>query len=184
VNEFVEARERLTSGIETLPPRLRETNAAQLLAIVEELRRSCVVELQVVKRVERVDAADPVAVRDLRQAIEDYLEYNLVDRDRTHCHNIDRVADEMRAAGEAADLDRFEALLAPLRDADAEYLDDVEQVVEDALAAVRDIEGADRLEDARAAQDRFRERRRADVERLKATLTRMNDIAGKLIDLV
>jgi hypothetical protein len=40
MNEFMEARERLPSGIETLPPRLRETNAAQLFAIVEELRRS------------------------------------------------------------------------------------------------------------------------------------------------
>jgi hypothetical protein len=137
-----------------------------------------------VKRVERVDAADPAAVRELRQAIEDYLEFGLLDRDRTHCHNIDLLAKEMRAAGEASDLDRFKVLIAPLRVADNDYLDDVKQVVEDTLAAAREIESADRLEDANATQRRFQEQRRASVDQLKTTLNRMNDIAGQLIDLV
>lgn len=49
------ARERLPSVIETLPRRLRESNAAQFLAIVDELQRSYVLELEVVQRVARVD---------------------------------------------------------------------------------------------------------------------------------
>ena len=100
------------------------------------------IELQVGKCVERVDAGDPIAVHDLRQAIEDYLEDTLPDRDRTHRHNIDRAGDEMRASGHAADLARFEALLAPLRYADNDYLDDVKQVVEDALSALARFEDA------------------------------------------
>jgi hypothetical protein len=183
MNEFIDARDRLSSAIETLPPRLRESNAAQLLAIVEELRRSCVLQLQVVQRVARVDVADPEAIGALHQDIEDYIASDLIDRDRTHCHNIDRVAKELRAEGNPADLAELEALLVPLRNADSDYLDDVGQLVGEAVEAVRDLDNATRLADTRAIQERFRAKQEDEVKRIKSTLTSMNDVAGKLIDL-
>jgi hypothetical protein len=184
MNAFNEAREGLASAIHTLPARQRESNAALLLQIVEELGRSYVLELGVIQRVARVDAADPEAIRRLRQDMEDYSDRKLFDGDRTRCHNIDRVARELREAGEIAELDQLEAsFIDPLRYADKVFLDDIEMLLEEALDAVRDLDETERLEDARARQERFREETRGRVTQIKKTLTDMNKVAGELIDL-
>jgi hypothetical protein len=183
MNEFVEAREGLAAAIATLPPRLRENNAAQLFAIIEELRKSLVIELKVVQRVAAVNTADPVMIRELRQDIENYVQYRWFDGERTHCHNIDRVAREIRAEN-PAELTKLATLLAPLREADNDYLDDVERLLIEAISAITEIDDAVKLDDARGAQDRFRRQTQDEVASIKTTLSQMNKLAGELIDLV
>lgn len=71
-----------------------------------------------------------------------------------------------------------------LREADSYFVDDVEELLRAAVAAVREIDDAERLADARAAQERFRASMDRDIERTKETLKRMNGLAGDLIDLL
>lgn len=179
-NPFIEARERLPSVVETLPRELTEANAARLLRIVEELKKSYVVELGPAQAVMRVDVEDRQAVRDLHQELEDYYQARLFDHERTHCTNIDRLA--ARLSPDARD--RLDEVLYPLREADNIILDDVEQMLSATLDAAREIANATAVRDAEAAQARFTQEMEPRIDRLKATLKRMNVLANELVDLV
>jgi hypothetical protein len=186
-NPYIEGRERLASVVTTLPRELLETNAAPLLAIVSELQASSVIEIGVIQAVGRVKVDDPQAIRQQREILEDYEQRRLYDRDRTHCSNIDRIATQLRAPlGQAPStkLDELNAVLQPLRHADDDLLDDIEQILGDSLAAIREIEASNRLVDAEAAQARFMGRMQPAIDRMKRNLSQMNALTGQLIDLL
>ncbi|HWC41675.1 MAG TPA: hypothetical protein VHK02_06790 [Actinomycetota bacterium] len=171
----------------TLPRELLETNAAPLLAIVSELQASSVIEIGVIQAVGRVKVDDPQAIRRQREILEDYQQRRLYDRDRTHCSNIDRIATQLRAPlgqSPSTKLDELNAVLQPLRHADDDLLDDIEQILGDSLAAIREIEASNRLVDAEAAQARFMGRMQPAIDRMKRNLSQMNALTGQLIDLM
>ena len=186
-NPYVEGHEQLASVVTTLPRELLETNAAPLLAIISELQASSVIEIGVIQAVGRLKADDPQAITRQREILEDYQQRRLYDRDRTHCSNIDRIATQLRAPlgqSPSPKLDELNAVLEPLRHADDDLLDDIEQILGDSLTAVREIEGSSRLVDAEAAQGRFMARMQPTIDRIKSNLSRMNALTGQLIDLM
>ncbi len=185
-NPYVEQRERLASVVTTLPRELLQTNAAPLMAIVSELQASTVIEIGVIQSVAAVDAGDRQAVATQRRILEDYQGRRLYDRDRTHCSNIDRIATQIRTPyeGTSPELDQLDEVLTPLRSADVELVDDIEQVLGEAVAAIGRIGDSNRLEDAISAQSQFAERMQPKIKQMKDSLSRMNALVGKLIDLM
>lgn len=195
-NPFIEAREKLPSAITTLPPDFLNGNAAALLAIVEELKNSYKVELRIIQTIKNLDVTQPEAVDQLARDFEDYHQYNDFDRERTRCHNIDRIARTLLAplrAGSQTDRERVAQLgnlLAPLRVADNDFLDDIEQLMSRALQALKTINehvqasrhDPARLNDARNEQQKFAQEFDPLLNRLKTRLKRMNTLANDLID--
>ena len=183
---FIDERERLTSVVTTLPRELLQTNAAPLLGIVSELQASYVIEVGVIQTVSRVKVDDPVAVSLQREILEDYQQRRLYDRDRTHCSNIDRIATQLPAAketpGASAKLDELNGVLIPLRHADDDLLGDIEEVLDQAVTAIRTIDESKRVADARAEQERFKNGMEIRVTRMRDSLRRMNELVGQLID--
>jgi hypothetical protein len=183
-NVFIEQREQLASVVTTLPRELLETNAAPLLGIVSELQASSVIEIGVVQAVTRVNIEDPEAVKTQRAILEDYRDRRLYDRDRTHCSNIDRIATQIRPAGESSASAELDQVLAPLRHADNDLLDDIEGILDASVAAIIKIDECHRVDDARAEQRQFADSMRPTIDRMRSNLGRMNELAGKLIDLM
>src|SRR5262245_3555109 len=195
-NPFIEAREKLPSAITTLPPNYLNGNAAPLLAIVEELRNSYRVELRIIQTIKNLDVTQPEAVGQLALDFESYNQYRDFDRERTHCHNIDRIARTLLTplrAGSQADRDlvaQLEKLLVPLREADNDILDDIEELMRRASAALITINSQvqasqsdpARLNDARSAQQAFVQECDPRLDRLKAALKQMNTLANDLLD--
>jgi hypothetical protein len=185
-NPFIDERERLTSVVTTLPRELVQTNAAPLMGIVSELQASYVIEVGVIQAVIRVNVEDPQAVRQQRAILEDYLQRRLYDRDRTHCSNINRIATQLRAthttAGTPPTLDELNQVLIPLRHADDDLLGDIEEVLQEAVQAIRAMDDSNRVDDARAEQEKFKNAMELRVNRMKNSLSRMNTLVGQLID--
>ena len=169
----------------TLPRELLQTNAAPLMGIVSELQASYVIEVGVIQAVSRVKVEDPQAISQQREILEDYQQRRLYDRDRTHCSNIDRIATQLRAPqGTYATLDELDGVLTPLRHADDDLLGDIEEVLDEAVNAIRKMDESKRLDDARAQQESFKNTMDLRVARMKDALGRMNTLVGQLIDLI
>jgi len=190
-NPFLKAYDQLPSAISTLPPGYLNGNAAALLGIVDELAKSNRLELKVIQAIKNVDIANAAAVHDLASQIEEYYLQRGFDRERTHCHNIDRIVRALLVpprGGTQAELDRVaqvEQLLAPLRVADNDFIGDLEPLVQRAQAAITGIDAHLRGADSRAAmhvQQTFVTEYTAHVERLKERLKQMNQLANDLID--
>jgi hypothetical protein len=188
-NPFVAAREQqLPSAVNTLPRELLETNAVPLMVLVDELAASSMIEIGVIQAVTGVDASNRQAIRTQRTILEDYQQRRLYDRDRTHCSNIDRIATQLRAphevSGARAKLDELDQVLGPLRHADDDLLDEVEQILDAAVETIRKIDESSRLADVEAEQTRFASNMTATIERIHANIREMHALRGRLIDLL
>jgi hypothetical protein len=188
-NPYIDAREQqFVSFVDTLPRELLQTNAKPLTVLVEELEKSSMVEIGVIRAVTRVDVSDPQAVQTERRNLEDYQQSRLYDRDRTHCSNIDLIAAQLRTphedAGAQAKIDELDQVLYPLRDADDDLLGDVEEILDAAVAAIRKIDAAGRLTDAEAERDRFARSMEPRIDRIRSSLNRMHTLRGQLIHLM
>lgn len=190
-NPFIEAREKLPSAISTLPPGYLDGNAAALLTIVEELKNSYKVELKVIQAIKNLDVTNSEVVAQLTRYLGDYYQSRDFDRERTHCHNIDRIARTLLApleAGTQADRERVaqvEKLLEPLRVADNDYLDEIESVMDRALATIKTINEhvqASQTDPARQERQAFVQEFDPRVAQLKEKLKQMNILANDLID--
>lgn len=193
-NPFVEQRQRLEAGdrlasiVATLPIGLRETNAVPLLAIVRELEASSVIEIGVLHAVTRVNVENPEDIKTQRAILEDYRGRRLHDRDRTHCSNLRRIRTQLQhtegAPKATADFKRLDTLLRTLSNRDDDLLDDVEGILADVIAAITEIDGCRRVENAQAAQERFAKSMQPTINAIKANLSLMNKLAGEFIDLM
>jgi hypothetical protein len=188
-NPFVAAREQqLPSAVNTLPRELLETNAVPLMVLVDELAASSMIEIGVIQAVTGVDASNRQAIRTQRRILEDYRQRRLYDRDRTHCSNIDRIATQLRAPHEAsgaqAKLDELDQVLGPLRHADDDLLDEVEQILDAAVETIRTMDKSSRLADVEAEQTRFAGNMTETIERIHANIREMHALRGRLIDLL
>lgn len=188
-NPFTDARERLPSVVRSQSAEFLDQNAAALYSIVEELRRSYSVELRWLQAVKWLDLRDAGTVRAVRQEVENYSQARLFDDERTHCHSIDRIVQQFlrphRATGGMAEVEEVMQVLEPLRMADNDYLDDIEQLMERALDAIRQIDALVQAGDeaaARAEQERFVREMDSTVEQLKSALRQINELGIELID--
>lgn len=176
----------MASVVATLPFEVRETNAVPLLGIVTELEASSVIEIGVIHAVTRVNVEDPQAIRAQREILEDYRDRRLYDRDRTHCSNIKRISTQLRSADETSpavqELQRLDEELVPLQEADDDLVGDIERILDEAIAAIAEIEKHRRLDDARDAQERFTQRMQPAIADIKGNVRRMNEVTRKLID--
>jgi hypothetical protein len=156
------------------------------MAIVRELEASSVIEIGVIHAVTRVDVDNPKAVKIQRAILEDYRDRRLYDRDRTHCSNIKRMATQIQSGdpspGTFEALERLDQVLAWLKDADDDLLGDIERILNEAITAITEIDGKRRVADAQAAQERFARTMQPTIDDIKSNLSRMNELAGKLID--
>jgi hypothetical protein len=188
-NPFIEAREQqLPSAVNTLPRELLETNAVPLMVLVDELAASSMIELGVIQAVTGAEASNRQAIRTQRRILEDYQQRRLYDRDRTHCSNIDRIATQLRAphhaSGAKAKLDELDQVINPLRNADDDLLDEVEQILDAAVEAIRRMDESSRLADVEGEQRRFAGNMNETIGRIKANLREMHALRGRLIDLL
>lgn len=176
--------------VRTLPIEYRTANAAALLEIGIELRKSFDAELAYVDQVIEVDAANLDAVRAVRKDLARRRRRRDISSARTHCGHIDDIARTLRSPYEArhevAGLERFNDTLDPLRFADAEFLLDIEGILDRALAAVAVMEA--HLEegddaDAREMQERFDDEIGAEEAHIRDMLTRMSELTNELIKL-
>jgi hypothetical protein len=178
----------LPSAVNTLPRELLETNAVPLMVLVDELAASSMIEIGVIQAVTGVDASNRQAIRTQRTILEDYQQRRLYDRDRTHCSNIDRIATQLRAphevSGARAKLDELDQVLGPLRHADDDLLDEVEQILDAAVETIRKMDESSRLADVEAEQTRFASNMTATIERIHANIREMHALRGRLIDLL
>jgi len=195
-NPFIKAREKLPSAISTLPPDYLNGNAAALLAVNEELKRSYDVELRIIRAIRRLDVSDPKAVAQMTADFQDYQATRGFDRERTHCSNIGLITRQLfvplQSAWTQADRDRvaqLEGFLKGLSYHDDEFVDEIEPVMDRALAALERINlhvqasRADptQLAAARQEQQAFIAEFDPEFARLKDVLKRMNELANDLI---
>lgn len=195
-NPYIDAREELPSAISTLPPDYLNGNAASLLAIVEELSRSYRLELRIIQAVKDLNVSDPMAVAQFTTNFQNYHQYRDFDKERTHCHNIGRIARTILVplkAGTQDDLARVEQveeMISMLGSSDDEFMDEIESVMNRALDAVNRINthvqasltDSNQLATALQEQQIFKDEFDPEVARLKTVLKRMNILANDLID--
>jgi hypothetical protein len=195
-NPFIEAREKLPSAISTLPPDYLNGNAAALLAIVEELSRSYRLELRFIQAINGLNVSDPEKVAQFTTDFQNYHQSRDFEKERTHCRNIDRITRTLLVplkAGTQADLSRVsqvENMMSMLGSADAEFMDEIEPMMDRALAAVRRINthvqasltDPTQLAVARQEQQAFTNAFNPEFVRMKTLLKRMNILANDLID--
>lgn len=196
-NLFIEAREKFPSAVSTLPPDYLQGNAATLLAIAEELNRSYRLELRIIQAIKSLNLSDPKEVAEFTQDFQNYHQSRDFDKERTHCRNIFRITRTLlvplKAGGTQADRDRvsqLEGFIMMLGDADFEFMDEIQPVMDRALAAVNRINThvQDSLKDpirlvaARQVQQAFIDEFDPEFVRLKDVLKRMNILANDLID--
>ena len=182
-------REDFISAVETLPRDIAGSDAAQLLRIVEELRCSYSAEIGIIDEVERVNSEDPQAVKSLYQDLEARRSGRLFDNERTHCSNIWRIGRALYQkrpvqGKQGAQALGLRAIIGRLGDADRRFIDDIEQIVDEAVSTAFQMDQARRLTDVEAIQRQFSASMRRRKEELRATLKRMNDLSNQLIDLI
>jgi hypothetical protein len=195
-NSFIDEREKFLSAVDTLPPDYLNGNAAVLLAIAEELNRSYRLELRIIQAIKGLNVSAPGAVAQFTADFQNYHQSRDFDKERTHCRNIDRITRTLLVplrAGTQADLARvaqLEGLIMDLGSADLQFMDEIELVMDRALAAVNRINthvqasltDPTQLAAARQEQQAFIDEFDPEFARLKTVLKRMNILANDLID--
>ena len=195
-NPFIEAREKLRSAISTLPLEYLNGNAAALLAIVEELSQSYRLELRIIQAINGLNVSDPEEVAQFTTYFQNYHQSRDFEKERTHCSNINRITRTLLIplkAGTQADLSRVaqvENMIRKLGTHDAVFMDEIEPVMDRALAAVNRINtyvqvsltDPTQLADARKEQQAFTDEFNPEFVRMKTLLKRMNLLANDLID--
>ncbi len=195
-NPLIEAREKLLSAVETLPPGYLNDNAAPLLKIIRELKRSYQLEFQLIQDIMDLDVSDQRAVAQFATNFRRYHKSRDFDNERTHCRNIDRnVQDLLVPLQGGTDADRarvkeLQGLLMKLRMHDVAFLDEIELTMDRVLEAVNDIDahGQASLKDptqravASQKQEDFIKEFDPKFAQLKGVLKRMNEMIEDLID--
>jgi DNA repair ATPase RecN len=193
--QSTQLRENVSSVITTLPADYLSGNAAALLRILEELQRSFQEELFLVQAVKNLDIRDYQAVDRLSVFLEDYQQRRLFDRERTHCHNIQRIVYTLLPASDTStdpSISELQNVLQPLMDADNEFIDELDSLVARAVDTVRQIKADIQTSytqptgyaPALATQANFLQEFDPRVQRLKTLMKDMNIRINELIDLL
>jgi hypothetical protein len=188
-DEVFKERQQLSERIAAAPGDYLQDNGAALLRIVWELQASLALELQVIQGIKRLDVTDARAVAVYVDRFSDYVERRDFNLERTSCGRIARIYWQQIRVLEGGpgggqrvtDLDR---LLQGFADADRQFTEEIEPFMKRALATltgIRDATAAGRIEEATVRQAQFAEEYRAEVERLKSTITGMSRVGESLL---
>jgi hypothetical protein len=184
-------REQYVSVAATLPPNYLDGNAAPLLRAVEELRKSLTQEIVAIQSVRELDATDLHAVERAVRDYGNYIESRDFSHDRTHCANIGRALRALRPPDvrmKREDRERVEELrdlMSFLSTSDAELLDRSSSIVEETLAALREMRDAlqnGQTDEATRLHQQFDDMSRQRVREVKAILVRMSELTNDLLD--
>jgi len=188
---FVEARDKLPSAASSLPTNYKKDNAAALLDISENLKRSYHVELKLISLVSNLDLSDIQEVTRLTNYLRLYEQMHDLENERTHCHNIYRIAKDLMKRYQTGDpqdnekIEEMDSILKPLSIADDDILDNLEPLVTTTLQTVLKFEelvGSD-LATAQQVQREFRLKMEERHDRVKKALRELNQLSNELIDL-
>jgi hypothetical protein len=190
-NPHLEASERIAAAATTLPGDFLGRNVEVLYQILHELGRSHTAQLQLLGPLRRLDldvwTEDLVSeVRAVRLNLEENSDAAILERWRTHCHNLRLLARQL--VGEGRAVAEVQAMLGPLLDYDDAFVDELDRLVEPAVAAAQRVEhelvghegDGDALRRAREARDEFVEQYRGRLTEAKAALMAMNGAAREL----
>jgi hypothetical protein len=190
-NPHLEASERIASAVATLPADFLGRNVEVLYQILHELGKSHTAQLQLLGPLRRLklDVWWPGLVGEAQQIrinLEENAESDILNRWRTHCHNLRLLGRQLVGDGWA--VSQVETALGPLYDYDIEFIDGLESLAAPAVAAARHVEDEltghegnnTALERARNARDQFVEQYRQQLDAAKSLLIKMNDAARQL----
>jgi hypothetical protein len=190
-NPYLEASDRITSAVATLPTDFLGGNVEVLYQILHELGRSHTAQLQLLGPLRRLrlDAwRDDLLeeARTVRINLEENSDADILDRWRTHCHNLRLLARQLVGHGYA--VEQVQADLGPLFAYDDDFIDGLADLVAPAVTAAQQVEreldgheGDDSaLERARRIRDDLVEEHRERLATAKAVLIRMNEAARDL----
>lgn len=184
-----EEREELSEKIATAPLDYLQDNSAALLRIVWELQRSLTLELEIIQGIRNLNVAHAQAVESYLANFSNYVERRDYNLERTSCHRIANsywaqirvLEDGMGGARRVTELDD---LLQRFAEADRTFTEDIEPFMKRALETltrIRDAASGGKTDEAKAQQRQFTEEYRAEVQRLKATITSMTQVGESLL---
>jgi hypothetical protein len=188
-DEVFKERQQLSEKIAAAPGDYLQDNAAALLRIVWELQASLALELQVIQGIKRLDVADAGAVSAYLNRFSDYVDRRDFNLERTSCGRIARIYwQQIRVLEDGLDAEQrvteLDELLRGFADADRQFTEEIEPFMKQALTTltvIRDASAAGKTDEAKAQQDRFVHEYRAEVERLKSTITAMSRVGESLL---
>lgn len=116
-NPHLEASERISAAVATLPSDFVGRNVEVLLQILEELGRSHTAQLRMLGPIRRLDLdtwhPDLVKeAREIRINLEEFRDSDALDRWRTHCHSLRLLGRQL--VGEGYAIDQVNEALEPL----------------------------------------------------------------------
>lgn len=190
-DEVFKERLELCSKIASVSPEYLNNNFTALLNIISEFQRSLALELKIIHQVKRLDIKNRDAVNDFATKFKDYVDQRRFNLERTRCSQIRKIYSNQitsRRAGTPSDqnrVDDLEDFLRKFTEQDIKFTEQIEPVMDKALAAVQDINDnvkADQTSEARQRQTDFILEYEAEVKRLNDTIKKMNQLGNDLID--
>lgn len=190
-NPHLEASEEIASAVTTMPEDFVEGNAAVLYQIVNELERSHTAQLKLLRPLRRLKlntwrGSLLDEVQDLAVDLEENTDAETLNRQRTHCHNLQLLGRQL--VGEGYEVTQVQEALGPLYTWDDEFIDDLEGLAAQVVTAAKQVqdelrgrEGDDSaLERARNARDVFIQQHLERLATAKAVLIKMGDASRQL----
>ena len=182
-------RQELGEKIAAAPSDYVRDNAAALLRIVWELQASLALELQVIQGIKRLDIADVQTLSDYVDRFSDYVDRRDFNLERTSCGRIANIYWQQIRTLEGGPVGQqrvkdLDELLQRFTDADREFAEEIEPFMDRALTTLtgmRDAVLAGKADEAKAEQERFAHEYKAEVQRLKATITNMTRVGESLL---
>jgi hypothetical protein len=184
-------RQELANKMASAPSGYLANNLAALMRLLREFEASLVLELQVIQGVKRLDVSDSAAVRAYVDRFSDYVAQRAFNLERTSCSAIRRIYQEQLQdlqEGSISDTETVEDLehfVESFAYADAEFTEEIEQVMERALKALQEIDAlaqANQTDDARTRQQQFNTEYEGEPRRLKHTIRVMSDAGNRLVE--
>jgi hypothetical protein len=190
-NPYLDASEHIADAITTMPGAFDKGNAAVLYQIINELERSHTAQLKLLGGLRRLNLK---AWRDglldevdaLVADLEENSDAETLNRQRTHCHNLQLLGRQL--VGEGYNVAQVQQALGPLYSWDDDFIDDLEGLAAQVVSAAKQVqdelrghEGDDSaLERARNARDLFIQQHRERLATAKALLVKMGNASREL----
>ncbi|HJQ55523.1 MAG TPA: hypothetical protein VJ890_01365 [Vineibacter sp.] len=196
--DFDKVRASFVSVTASLPKNYLDENAARLLMIVEELRKSYVAELNLVQTVGDLDVSDTQEVGRRSAWLKRYVGERFFEHERTHCHNIARIKAMMAKPFETGSqkdkqlIKAFDGVATFLSQRDDDILDALEPLAADAHKTIRAIEkalepqketGGGDSEKAKKLQRAFVRRAEKHLATARNGLRELSQLSEQLIDI-
>ena len=186
-DEVFNDRRELAEKIATASPDFLRDNSAALMRIIWELQASLALELQVIQGIKRLDPDDKTSVAEYREKFADYVERRDFNLERTSCGRIGRIYYEQilpleRAPGGPPRAAELHELLRGFSSADAEFTEQIEPFMSQALDVVTAMRDAADPTESAARQREFADSYRDEVQRLKDAIAKMSRVGDSLLE--